>query len=173
MSDFPPQNGVARFGVAYLAPTFTWWWLEPGEDGDLHDVSREFRGHPGVSFDQQLEYNAVIQTMGLEANMEITRLTKVSNELADKSRDGELTPEEVIARASELNAGAQESERARFATIVEATLLLVHPNDRDELRPLLLNGNAADVRVLRDHLERVVIHRVHKEVAAVARVDPT
>lgn len=169
MTDFPPRNAVARFGVSVVGPKFVWTHL----DDDYEPVDSEFRAHPGFSFEEQLDYQASLSMMQAQAQVDQQALIKRLDELQAKLVAGEVTEDEVIAGTLAETESSLDSERERFKMVVDQTLMLVHPKDREALEPLLAAGNSVDVRNLRAHLMDVVINRVKAEVEAVGGVDPT
>lgn len=168
MSDLAPRNSVARFGVSFVGPTFVWAYAAPDDDGELVICERTFRAHPGLSFDEQLAYQRSLTMLQATAVLEQKRMTAVLEKIGEMPDDQDTT-EQLEKLADDVTAG----EAARWAMIIDQTVMLVTPADREEFRALISAGNAADVRALKDHLVDTVITRTKKEVEAVAGVDPT
>lgn len=168
MSDLAPRNSVARFGVSFVGPTFVWAYAAPGDDGDLVMCERTFRAHPGLSFAEQLEYQRSLTMLQATALLEQKKMTAVLEKIGELPDDADTT-EELNKLADDVTAG----EAQRWAMVIDQTVMLVTPADREEFRELISAGNAADVRVLKEWLVETVITRTKKEVEAVAGVDPT
>ena len=173
MSDVPspPRNSVARFGVSFVGPTFTWAYAEPdpdGENGALRVVEKQFRAHPGLSFDEQLAYQRSLSMLQATAIVAQRRLDQALKEVGDIPEGEDPTPA-LEALADELAKGEEE----RWQLTVDQVVMLVAPQDRDEFRTLISQGNSADVRELKEHLVRVVVTREQKQVEVAGAVDPT
>ena len=171
----PPQSSVARFGVSLTGPRFEWSWLArpddaPEDSKELAVVTRAFRAHPGISFEEFADYQAqssMLQAGAAQAQRELARVVNEIMKDEATSEHDKVTALDGVARAT------VESERVRWEVIVDQTLMLVAPADREQLRPLLLGGNPTDVRALKEHLEDVVINRAVVETEVVGQVDPT
>lgn len=168
MSDLAPRNSVARFGVSFVGPTFVWAYATPGDDGDLVIKERTFRAHPGLSFDEQLTYQRSLTMLQATALLEQKKMTAVLEKIGELPDDADTT-EQLEQLADDVTAG----EAQRWAMVIDQTVMLVTPADREEFRELISAGNAADVRALKEHLVETVITRTKTEVEAVAGVDPT
>lgn len=168
MTDFPPKNAVARFGVT-VVQKFEWVSL----DAEFNPVVTEARAHPGFSFDDQLDYQSSLAVMQAKAQVDVTQLTKRLDALQARLDAGEATEDEVLAATADETERSLDDERERYKMVVQQTLMLIHPLDRALMEPLLLGGNSTDVRNLRNHLQEMVITRVQREVEAVGGVDPT
>lgn len=164
-----PRNSVARFGVSFVGPTFTWAYTEP-VDGtkDLEVVEKEFRAHPGLSFEEQLVYQRSLTMLQATAVLEQRRMTAVLEKIGALPDDQDSTAE-LEALADEVTKGEAE----RWAMLIDQLIMLVAPGDRDEFRPIVSRGNAADVRELKDYLVELVVNRTKKQVEVAAGVDPT
>ncbi len=166
----PPRNSVARFGVSFVGPTFIWTWAEPAEDGsgELVVKEKEFRAHPGLSFEEQLEYTRSLTMLQATAVMDQNKMQGVVDAIT-KTPEGEDPMPALNKLADDVTA----SESQRWAMQIDQVCMLVNPAERDEFRPLVSAGNPADVRALKEHLVEVVINRTIKTVEVVGGVDPT
>jgi len=163
-----PRNSVARFGVSFVGPTFTWAYTEPNGDGELVVKEKDFRAHPGLSFDEQLVYQRSLTMLQATAVLEQRRMTQVLEKIGDLPADQDSTPE-LEKLADDVTAG----ESDRWAMLIDQLMMLIAPADREEFRPIVSRGNAADVRELKDYLVELVVNRTKKQVEAAAGVDPT
>lgn len=164
----PPRNSVARFGVSYVGPSFMWAWMEPDESGTLVLTEREFRAHPGMSFDEQLVYQRSLTLLQAKAVIEQKRLGDQLDIIAKTPDDEDPTPA-LEALADEVVAGEAE----RWTMQIDQVCMLVNPAERDEFRAVVSRGNPVDVRELKTHLVEVVINRTIKTVEVAGSVDPT
>lgn len=169
MSDLAPRNSVARFGVSFVGPSFTWGYTEKDpESDDLIVKERTFRAHPGLSFEEQIAYQRSLSMLQATAIVDQRHLEAVVDEIGKLPVDEDPTP--MLEKLAEDTAAG---ERRRWAMQVDQTVMLVAPPDREAFRELISVGNSADVRNLKEHLVKVVITRTQDEVEVAGRVDPT
>lgn len=161
-----PQSSIAKFGVSLVGASFDFSYLDENDEVKTD----RFRAHPGLSFDESLEYTrqmALLQSVALLQQRETQSAVKVITDAEDEDGDVVLTALERLA------ADQMEQARARWLIIVEQVLLLVARSDREKLRPMLDRSNIEDVKALRDYLSALVVDRDKKLVEVAAGVDPT
>ncbi len=157
---------IPKFGVKFVGKTFEWGVVDPA----THEVSvKQFRAKASYSYDGHLEYESI--SAQLQAHV-VERARRARRELA-MAADDSVTDEELMKMLNDSRELAVKEEAEEWRKVVNQSLLLIDERDVDELGPLLLNGDPAEVRALRVWLEEVVLGRVQKEVEAVASVDPT
>lgn len=162
MSDIP------EFGVAIVGPKFVFSTVD--DDGEV--VKREFRGNGSLTFDEVLEYRTITAELQVDGQLLRKTLTERA-EYIDGDESAGRSTDEIRADLTELAEKTEQNERKRWARIIDQMMLLVHPPDRDRLRPLLESGDYTAVTSLRTWLVKTVLNRGVDEAEAVGGVDPT
>jgi len=157
-----PLSPVARFGVALVGPKIDWGYID--QNGDA--ATKQFRAAHSITFEELVEYQSMTAFLQAEASLSKKRLD-------DGLRKLELDDPKAMDLVKELTAQSNQEEAARWAMVISQTMMLIHPGDRDVMRPLLEVGSPTDVRDLRDYLRRIVVDRIVPEVTHAAQLDPT
>ena len=157
-----PSNPIATYGVSIVGSKKTWGYLE---DGELRH--EEFRPHSGISFEEVVAHAQIRARLMAEA-MITSRKSAV--ELDDIPVEDNEALQTAVAKIIE---DQRLRDHERFGLLVDSTLILITPKDRERMEPLLRTSVPQAVRQLHEDLETEVISRTEKTVEAAAVVDPT
>lgn len=162
------ESARKSYGKRPPAESFDWYWVEGGEE-----KTGTFTPKRALTFDEQLDYDARKATLTLETAVTVRKLSKDAKAI-DVDADGEeADPSVSLAAMVAFLDARQENDQKLWEHAVECVLLLISDDDRDRLRPILMQAYGPDVRALREDLEEKLMARTEAEVAAVAQVDPT
>lgn len=162
------QSAQKIYGKRPAAETFTWFWEEDGEE-----TSGDFTAKRALTFSEQLEYDARKAALAAETMVTAKSLLRDMKAIDAKADAEDSDPESSLKEMDTWLESRKVNDSRLWEQIVEGVLLLICDDDRDRLRPILMQANAGDVRDLRNDLETQLGVRTEQEVAAVAHVDPT
>ena len=165
MADLNPPSApsLPSFGTSIVGAEFEWQGLS--EDGSEVETVKA-RARASISFEETLRY-----TTGRHAQLvQTTNSAKEMREQLAETNPSDPGYQEIFDK---IVAERLQFEKAAWAAAVDTMLILVSERNRDELRPLLVNGDPKQVTALRSWLEEQVLHTAQADAAVTTNVDPT